>query len=389
LASVIWGSGKSAYSLLMIITLKIAPKGNIIYVPAMKLQALGFDEWFQQQADTSGMSGMQIARVVAVDREQYVVQHEGGIIPAEVTGKLMFAAASPLDFPTVGDWVLAQLLDDDGFAIIHAVLPRRSLLKRKTPGKRVEYQLIGANIDTALIMQSLDSDFNLNRLERYLVMAQQENIHPIFLLSKSDLASPEQADELITGVRSRFEDLTIGLLSSHDASGLEEIKSLLQPFKTYCLLGTSGVGKTTLINCLLEKEWFATQQVREKDGKGRHTTTRRQLIMLPGGAMLVDTPGMRELGNIDVENGIAEVFDDIAQLAEECRYGNCTHTHEKGCAVPEALADGSINQGHYQNYLKLRKESEFNQMSYLEKKQRDKQFGKMVKSVMKNKPMKR
>jgi len=358
---------------------------NLLYVPAMKLQALGFDEWFQQQADTSGMSGMQIARVVAVDREQYVVQHEGGIIPAEITGKLMFAAASPLDFPTVGDWVQVQFLDDDGFAIIHAVLPRRSLLKRKTPGKSVEYQLIGANIDTALIMQSLDSNFSLNRLERYLVMAQQENIHPIFLLSKSDLASPEQADELVNGVRSRFDDLTIGLLSCHDASGLEEIKLLLQPFKTYCLLGTSGVGKTTLINCLLEKEWFATQQVRKKDGKGRHTTTRRQLIMLPGGAMLVDTPGMRELGNIDVDYGIAEVFDDIAQLAEECRYGNCTHTHENGCAVLEALANGSINQGHYQNYMKLRKESEFNQMSYLEKKQRDKQFGKMVKSVMKNK----
>jgi ribosome biogenesis GTPase len=327
--------------------------------------------------------------VVAVDREQYVVQHEGGVIPAEITGKLMFAAASPLDFPTVGDWVQAQLLDDGGFAIIHAVLPRRSLLKRKTPGKRVEYQLIGANIDTALIMQSIDCNFSLNRLERYLVMAQQENIHPVFLLSKSDLASRNQVDEITSGVRTRFEDLTIGLLSCHDASGLEEIKSLLQPAKTYCLLGTSGVGKTTLINCLLEKEWFATQQVREKDGKGRHTTTRRQLIMLPGGAMLVDTPGMRELGNIDVEYGIAEVFDDIVQLAEECRYGNCTHTHEKGCAVLEALANGTITQGHHQNYLKLCKESEFNRMSYLEKKQRDKQFGKMVKSILKNKKSKR
>jgi len=318
-----------------------------------------------------------------------VVQHAGGVIPAEVTGKLMFGAQSPLDFPTVGDWVQAQFLDDDAFAIIHAVLPRRSSLKRKTPGKRVEFQLIGANIDTALIMQSLDGNFSLNRLERYMVMAQQENIHPIFLLSKSDLASREQVDEITAGIRSRFEDLTMVLLSCHDAFGLEEIKALLEPAKTYCLLGSSGVGKSTLINCLLEKEQFATRQVREKDGKGRHTTTRRQLIMLPGGAMLVDTPGMRELGNIDVEKGLADVFDDIVHLAEECRYGNCTHTHEKGCAVLEALANGSITQGHYQNYLKLFKESEFNRMSYLEKKQRDKQFGKMVKSVMKNKKLNR
>ena len=318
-----------------------------------------------------------------------MVQHEGGVIPAEITGKLMFGAASPLDFPTVGDWVQIQIVDDGTFAVIHAILPRRSLLKRKTPGKRMEYQLIGANIDTALIMQSLDGNFSLNRLERYLVMAQQENIHPIFLLSKSDLASREQVDEITAGVRSRFEDLTILPLSSQDASGLEETKALLEHARTYCLLGSSGVGKTTLINCLLEKERFATRQVREKDGKGRHTTTRRQLIMLPGGAMLVDTPGMRELGNIDVENGIADVFDDIVQLAGGCRYGDCTHTQEKGCAVQDALGGGLITKGHYQNYMKLRRETEFNRMSYLEKKQRDKQFGKMVKSVLKNKQTKR
>jgi ribosome biogenesis GTPase len=253
----------------------------------------------------------------------------------------------------------------------------------------VDFQLIGANIDTALIIQSLDGNVSLNRLERYLVMAQQENIHPVFLLSKSDLASRKQTDGLTAGIHSRFGDLTVVFLSCYDAFGLEEIKALLEPAKTYCLLGSSGVGKTTLINCLLENERFATRQVRQKDGKGRHTTTRRQLIMLPGGAMLVDTPGMRELGNIDVESGIAGVFDDILQLAENCRYGNCTHTHEKGCAVLEALADGSITQGRYQNYLKLCKESAFNRMSYLEKKQRDKQFGKMVKSVMKKKQQKR
>ena len=314
-----------------------------------------------------------------------MVQHEGGVIPAEITGKLMFGAASPLDYPTVGDWVQAQFLDDDAFAVIHAILPRRSLLKRKTPGKKVEFQLIGANIDTALIMQSLDGNYSLRRLERYLVMARQDNIHPVFLISKSDLIPRDQADEMVGDIQSRFDNLQVMHLSSHDSSGLEKIRALLEPARTYCLLGSSGVGKTTLINRLLEKEQFATQHVRKKDGKGRHTTTRRQLIMLPGGAMLVDTPGMRELGNIDVEKGIAGTFDNIVQLADECQYGNCTHTHEKGCAVLMALGNGSITEGHYQNYMKLRKESEFHRMSYLEKKQRDKQFGKMVKSVLKTK----
>ena len=355
----------------------------------MKLQAFGFDEWFQGQADALSMNGMQLARVVAVDREQYLVQHEDGMIPAEVTGKLMFGAASPLDYPTVGDWVQAQFVDDGAFAVIHAILPRKSLLKRKTPGKKVEYQLIGANIDTALIVQSLDDNYSLRRLERYLVMARQETIQPVFLLSKSDLIPLDQADEIVASVQSRFKDLPVLHLSSHNISSLERVKTLLEPARTYCLLGSSGVGKTTLINSLLEKEQFATRQVRNKDSKGRHTTTRRQLIMLAGGAMLVDTPGMREIGNIDVEKGIANAFDDIVQLAEGCRYANCTHTGEKGCAVLEALANGSVTEGHFQNYMKLQKESEYNRMSYLEKKQKDKQFGKMVKSVMKNKKLKR
>jgi ribosome biogenesis GTPase len=355
----------------------------------MKLQALGFDEWFQHQAGALDMNSHQVARVVAVDREHYLVQHEGGILPAEITGKLMFGATSALDYPTVGDWVQVQFLDDDTFAVIHAILPRRSLLKRKTPGKRVAFQLIGANIDTALIMQSLDGDYNLRRLERYLVMVRQDNIRPVFLLSKNDLMPRDQADGVVADIRSRFEELTVMHLSSHDASSLEALKALLEPGRTYCLLGSSGVGKTTLINHLIENTRFATQPVREKDGKGRHTTTRRQLIVLPGGAMLVDTPGMRELGNIDVDKGIAGTFDDIDRLADACRFGNCTHTHENGCAVREALANGSITDGYYNNYLKLNKESEFNRMSYLEKKQRDKQFGKMVKSVLKNKKMKR
>lgn len=354
----------------------------------MQLKALGFGEWFQRQANALDMNGMQLARVIAVDREQYLVQHEGGVVPAEITGKLMFGASSPLDFPAAGDWVQAQVVDEGAFAVIHAILPRKSLLKRKTPGKRVAFQLIAANIDTALIMQSLDSDFSLNRLERYLVMVRQDNIHPLLLLSKRDLVSQERADDTTARVRSRFPNLTTLQVSCHDSAGLENLKALLEPGRTYCLLGSSGVGKTTLVNCLLEKERFVTRQVRAKDGKGRHTTTRRHLIELPGNGMLVDTPGMRELGSIDVEKGITATFEDIEQLADECQYGNCTHTHERGCAVRRALNHGSISEGHFQNYMKLQKESEHNRMSQLEKRQRDKRFGKMVKSVIKHKKQK-
>ncbi|MBW2611263.1 MAG: ribosome small subunit-dependent GTPase A [Deltaproteobacteria bacterium] len=351
----------------------------------MELKALGFDDGFYPQPDASNRNGLRIARVVAVDREKYVVWHETGEASAEITGKLMFGAVSPLDYPTVGDWVQAQFVDDDSFAIIHGILPRKSLLKRKTSGKKVEFQLIGANIDAALILQSLDANYNLKRLERYLVMTHQAGIHPLCLLSKSDLLLPNEVNEKVAEIQSTLRHLGIIHLSSLDGSGLTDVKKKLEPKKTYCLLGSSGVGKSTLINRLMSKEQLATRGVREKDGKGRHTTTRRQLIMLPGGAMLIDTPGMRELGNIDVEEGIADTFDDITGLAGSCRYSDCTHTHEEGCAVLEALEEGTISQGYYQNYLKLQKESEFHRLSYLEKKRKDKQFGKMVKSAIKTK----
>ncbi|MGA1797128.1 MAG: ribosome small subunit-dependent GTPase A [bacterium] len=353
------------------------------------IERLGFDQWFRDRTDAPKPDDYRIARVIAVDKNSYTITNGKRDVFAEITGKMLFNADSPLDCPAVGDWVYAQFFDDETFAVIHEILPRRSLLKRKTPGKRIEFQLIAANIDTSLIMQSLDSNYNLRRLERYLVMTNEGNIHPVVLLSKSDLSAPEAIEHRIAQIHELMPDIRVVAFSSNDDRSLAGVGDLLIPGKTFCLLGSSGVGKTTLLNHLVGEALFATRTVREKDGRGRHTTSRRQLIVLGNGAMVIDTPGMRELGNIAVEAGLDDTFKEIAELSAQCRYHDCTHIHEQGCAVLAALAEGTISQGRYQNYVKMKKESAYHEMSYVEKRHRDKRFGRFCKSVMKHKKDKR
>ncbi len=355
----------------------------------MSIEKLGFNKWFKDKIDSTKLAGCHIARVSAVNRNNYLINDGNKDVPAEPTGKLMFTADSPLDFPAVGDWVCARYLDNESFAVIHEILPRKSMLKRKTPGKKIEFQLIAANIDTALTMQSLDTDYNIRRLERYLVMIHEGDIHPVVLLSKSDLLKPEETEKKKAAIHKAMPNSEIVAFSNHSDSGLDPIRELLVPGRTYCLIGSSGVGKTTLLNNLMGKALFQTQAVREKDGKGRYTTARRQLIVLENGSIMIDTPGMRELGNMDVETGLWETFGEIAQLSDQCRYKDCTHTLEKGCAVLAALEDGIISHERYQNYIKMRKESLHYEMSYLEKRRKDKQFGKFCKSAMKQRKEKR
>ena len=348
------------------------------------IEKLGFDSWFKDKIDLSQNPEFKIVRVISVNKNSFVISNGVKDIYAELTGKFLFNSEDALDLPAVGDWVYAQLFDDDSLAIIHDILPRRSLLKRKASGKKVDYQLIAANIDTAIIMQSLDSNFNLRRLERYLVMINEGKITPAIFLSKSDLISPEEAEEKKNQILEILPDIKISAFSNNNIDDIENIKSLFTPHKTYCLLGSSGVGKTTLLNNLIHQDLYKTQPIREKDDRGKHTTTRRELIILENGSIIIDNPGMRELGIISNESGISSTFNEIDELSDQCRYKDCTHTVEAGCAVLEALERGEISEERYENFLKLYKESKYNEMSYVEKRQKDKKWGKFFNSTMKD-----
>ena len=346
---------------------------------------LGFKPFFREQIETEQLVEFELARIVAVDKNRYLISNGRKILFAEITGKRMFSAESPHDFPTVGDWVIVKLYDEESFAIIHDIVTRKSLLRRKTPGKRIEFQLIAANIDTAFIMQSMDADYSIRRLERYLAMIHESRIQPVVLLSKRDLLPKHDARENLNEILKLMPELTIVPFSNHNKTDIRKIQKLLTAGDTYCLLGSSGVGKTTLLNNLITNDTFKTEPVRKKDGKGRHATTRRQLIVLENGAMIIDTPGLRELGNMEIEAGLSDTFQDIVKLSEHCRYNDCTHTHENGCAVLAAIKDGRIPEKRYQNFIKMKKESAYNEMSWLEKRQKDRRFGKYVKSIMSQK----
>lgn len=349
----------------------------------MELSELGFDNWFHQQWDKLRRPGLSVARITRVDRDRYLVRNEQGEVQAEPTGKLLYSVDSSQDLPCVGDWAIVQYYNDGNLAIVHDFLPRRTFLRRKAAGKKIDYQMIATNIDIAFIVQSCDYNFNIRRMERYLVMVNDGHIVPTILLSKSDLISAEDLERRFIEIDKARIDARVMAFSNTTCAGLQTVQDALEKGKTYCLLGSSGVGKTTLLNHLLGRKEYETNPVREKDGRGRHTTARRQLTVLDDGALLIDTPGMRELGVIDVGTSIDESFSDIRDLSMNCRFKDCTHTLEIGCAILKAVENRELNEERYQSYLRLMKESEYHQMSYAERRKKDKEFGHMINVAMK------
>ncbi|MCU0857610.1 MAG: ribosome small subunit-dependent GTPase A, partial [Pontiellaceae bacterium] len=291
-----------------------------------QLKDFGFTPWFEKQLDASVSKDWKPARITAIHKGWCDISDGDATRPAKTTGKLRREARSTKDYLTVGDWVLASGFDEGDFAMIHSVLERQNTLRRKTAGKEVSYQLIAANIDTAFVVHTLDKGFNLPKLERYLSIVNESEIEPVILLTKTDLLTPDELDARLADVTARMPNTPVFAFSNTTGSGLKKVQRLFEKGKTYCLLGPSGVGKTSLINSLFgEEDLYFTLPVRESDGKGIHTTTWRELIVLDNGALVIDTPGMRELGHLDTGAGIKDTFDEMTALEGQCKFRDCAH----------------------------------------------------------------
>ena len=328
--------------------------------------------------------GFSIGRVTQEHRERYVVYDGQSDFDCEITGNLRFTADSRADFPAVGDWVKINVYDST-MGIIHQVLPRKSVLERQAVGKYGEKQIISANIDVALIIQSIDINFNLNRLERYLTICYSSSIEPVLVISKIDLATEGKIESALKDLDIREKKVKTILMSNISLKGLDEILNLLQKSKTYCVIGSSGVGKSTLINNLLKKNILRTGSISDSTNKGRHITSHRELFVLDNGAIIIDTPGMKELGIIENEVGIRTTFEEIYNLSLKCKFPDCTHTVESGCAILEAIDKGAIDNGTVANFRKIQREQMRFQTSVAEKRKKEREFGKMAKEIMKEK----
>ncbi len=319
----------------------------------MRLRDFGWDPFFETAFEPFRAAGFAPGRVASESREIYEVWTAGGALRAELAGRLRYRAESREDLPAVGDWVAVQAFPDDALAVVHAVLPRKSRLVRKAAGPRAEPQVVGANVDPVFLVTALDRDFNLRRLERYLAVVLDGGCRPVVVLSKADLAGEVEAR--VGQVGATAPGAPVHAVSALTGQGLDQLARYLAPGRTVALLGSSGVGKSTLVNRLAGEDLQAVAAIRA-DGRGRHTTTRRQLLRLPGGALVLDTPGLKELGLWDAEEGLGEVFDAIEELGAGCRFRDCGHRGEPGCAVRGAVEDGRLDPAQLANYHKLQRE---------------------------------
>lgn len=348
----------------------------------MRLEDLGYNEKFEEFRTENKLEDFLIGRIVSEHKERYIVMTVDATYEAEITGNMRFTAKNRLDFPAVGDWVAITSYDSN-IAIIHALFPRYSTILRQAVDQLGAIQVIATNIDYAFLIQSVDRDFNINRLERYLTICHSSRVEPIVVLNKIDLISEQRKHDIIDSVRRRVKNVPVLAISNETHEGLETILSILQKGKTYCLLGSSGVGKSTLLNNLTGKEIMKTNNISPSTNKGRHVTSHRELIVLENGGILIDNPGMREVGIADTSKGLESTFDVILHRSQDCRFKDCTHTNEAGCAIIKAVEDGEIDRISYENFKKLEKEKAHFESSLLERRKKDKEFGKMVKNYKK------
>jgi ribosome biogenesis GTPase len=321
------------------------------------------------------------ARVISEYKGAYKVRNENGEFLAKVTGKRIFDALSREDYPAVGDWVIIEELLEQQ-AVIKEILPRHTIIKRKEIGKEA-VQIIATNIDVAFIIESVDRDFNLNRFERYFAIAKDGGAKPVIILNKIDLISKEELDLKSIQVKSRFSDIDFIPTSIMTNEGLNKLRIYIEKGKTYCFLGSSGVGKSSLINKLLGKNIIKTEDISLRVGRGKHVTTSRDMYFLENGGIVIDNPGMREVGMTDTGTGINTLFDEINILAKKCKYVDCAHIHEPGCEVLSLLKSGKLDKDKYSNYINLKNEAEHYEMNELEKREKNRQFGKFIKKAKK------
>jgi len=349
----------------------------------MNLSDLGYNAKMEKARQETEPGEFELGRITAEHKERYSVRTEKGEFDAEITGNLRFCAKGREDFPAVGDWVALTVYEPD-LAIIHKILPRYSVIKRQAVGQYGEIQIIAANIDYAFIVQAVDRDFKINRLERYLTICYSSKVKPVIVLSKIDLIEPARLVELIENIKARIADVPVLALSNETLSGYEAVRSFIVQGQTYCLLGSSGVGKSTLLNNLCGQTVMKTEAISISTNRGRHITTHRELIILENGGLLIDNPGMREVGIADNANGLEITFDRILEMGKNCKFKDCTHTHESGCAVIAAVENGEIDRASYENFLKMEREKAHFESTVAERRQRDKSFGKMLKNYQKD-----
>lgn len=346
------------------------------------LEDLGYSPFFESERVKLGLSGQPVARVFAQHKGSYTVRTPEKSYYAKITGKQIFEAASKEELPAVGDWVAISILNDEQ-ASIRAILPRKTILKRKR-GNKDGTQVIASNIDEAFIVEAVDRDYNLNRFERYLALAEEGGVKPVVVLNKTDLLSPADLERILAELNHRFPGTDIVTTSVVSREGLDALGGLIHKGKTYCFLGSSGVGKSSLTNQLLGEQSIQTEEIGSRSGRGKHVTTARQMYFLDKGGIIIDNPGMREVGIADASRGVEGSFDEISELGRNCKYNDCTHTQEPGCVVINAVNEGKLDGQKYANYLSLRKESAYHEMGDREKKEKDRRFGKFMKNTKKD-----